>query len=111
MTAPGPEPPFRVLGLVGLGLIGGSIAAQCRVAWPGVRIVGIDRPAVLAEARSRGLIDDEADRVEVLAASDLIVLAVPIPAILESIQALARVKVTGVVTDVGSTKRRIMAAA
>lgn len=105
------EPPFRHLGLLGLGLIGGSLAARCRERWPEMRITGVDRPPVLADARQRSLIDDQADRVEALAAADLVVLAVPIPAILDAIRALAGVRVTATVTDVGSTKRHIMAAA
>ena len=105
------EVPFARVAIVGVGLIGGSIAHALRRQAPTVRIVGVDRPEVLAQARAAGLVDAEAPRVEDLADVDLIVLATPIPAILEAIGALGARRLPAVVTDVGSTKRRIVAAA
>ena len=39
------EPPFRSVAIVGLGLIGGSIALAVRERWPSARISGVDRQA------------------------------------------------------------------
>ena len=101
--------PFARVGIVGLGLIGGSIALALRRRSPSTRIVGVDRADVVELARSAGLIDESADRVDGLADVDLVILAAPIPAIRESLAALGRAQSRAIVTDVGSTKRRIVA--
>ena len=102
-------PPFQRIGIVGLGLIGGSIALAARRQWPAVGITGVDRPAVSDAALRLGIVDDGRDSVGALSDCDLVVLAAPIPAILELIHSASAVE--AIVTDVGSTKRRIMAAA
>ena len=91
--------------------MGGSIALACRAAWPGVFIVGVDRPDVLAEATKRGVIDAATSSASALAEAgcDVIVLAIPVPAILDTLPLLRGT--TAVITDVGSTKRQIVAAA
>ena len=61
------EPPFRRVAIVGLGLIGGSIAFAARKAWPSVHIVGIDREAVVHEALARRAIHDAGDDVAAVA--------------------------------------------
>jgi prephenate dehydrogenase len=103
--------PFERVGIVGLGLIGGSLALSVREAWPHVRIAGVDRPDVLAAARRLELIDDARSEIGKLADADLVVLAAPVPQIVELIAAAAQLRLPALVTDVGSTKRRIMQAA
>ena len=103
--------PFARVGIVGLGLIGGSIAWALRRRSPATRLVGVDRPGVVAAAKAAGLIDDSAEAVDGLRDVDLVVLATPIPVIIESLDALSRMGTRAVVTDVGSTKRHIVAAA
>jgi prephenate dehydrogenase len=105
------EPALADLGIVGLGLIGGSVALAARAAWPRLRITGVDRPDVLDAARRGRFIDEGRATIGELAECDLIVLATPVPAILELIADAGRGHLRGVVTDVGSTKREIMAAA
>lgn len=105
------DPPFGRVGIVGLGLIGGSIAAGARRAWPGIRLVGVDRPAVAADGLARGMVDEVRERAEALADVDLIVLSAPVPEIVRAIGALDQAGRVPFVTDVGSTKRRVMAAA
>ena len=51
------EPPFHRVAIVGVGLIGGSIALAVKRRWPAANIIGIDRPTVLATARQTGVID------------------------------------------------------
>lgn len=105
------DPPFERIGIVGLGLIGGSIAQGIRRTWPGVQIAGVDRPEVTQAASRSGLIDTEQDSVAALTDADLVVLAAPVPDIVELLKAASRAGLRGVLTDVGSTKRRIMQAA
>ena len=104
-------PPFTRVGIAGLGLIGGSIAMGLRAAWPSIAITACDRPDRLAAAHARGLIDAGVADPAGLAQADCLVLAVPMAAMCTVIDALGRCDLPGVVTDVGSTKRTVMAAA
>jgi prephenate dehydrogenase len=106
---PAPAPPFQRIGIVGLGLIGGSIALRAKREWPTVHLAGIDNEAVLATAIARGVVDTGHQAIGDLTDRDLVVLAAPVPAILTQLASCAQLP--GLVTDVGSTKRRIMMAA
>jgi hypothetical protein len=55
---PDPAPPFQRVGIVGLGLIGGSIALRARRQWPSIHVAGIDHDTVLESAVARGVIDE-----------------------------------------------------
>jgi prephenate dehydrogenase len=92
-------------------LIGGSLALAVRETWPRVRIVGVDRPAVLAHARGAGAIDEGVEHVSALGEVDLVVLAAPVRQNLRLLPDLASHAPAAVVTDVGSTKREIVKAA
>ena len=105
------EPPFRSVAIVGLGLIGGSIAFGLRRRWPDLPVIGVDVPAVAAAAHQAEAITDVRERLADLRQVDLVVLATPVPAIVELVGEAGRAGLTGLVTDVGSTKRRIMEAA
>ena len=109
---PGQPPIFQRVGIVGLGLIGGSIALAARQIWPGALVIGVDRKDVLERAMVLHAIDVAADDGVVLAEADLVILAAPIQQNLEILRDLAD-NVTGpaVVTDTGSTKRAIVEAA
>jgi prephenate dehydrogenase len=112
MTSSSEDPPFTRIAIVGLGLIGGSIACGVRERWPSARITGIDRPAVLAHAMGSRAIDGGADSVELIGSPDLVVLAAPVREnVLLLPQVASRVSSDTVITDVGSTKRDIVAAA
>jgi prephenate dehydrogenase len=92
-----------------MGLIGGSIALAARRVWPSVRVIGTpSRSGRLPE----GLLDAvEADLAHLAAASDLVVLAVPVTVMPGAMATIARSGATPVVTDVGSTKRSVIRAA
>ncbi|MFI5177406.1 MAG: prephenate dehydrogenase [Vicinamibacterales bacterium] len=110
-AASGSDLPLGRVGIVGLGLIGGSIALRLRQVWPAVRMLGVDRPAVADAALARGVIDEARPAASDLRGVDLIVLATPVADIIELVAELGRAGMTSTVTDVGSTKRRVMAAA
>ncbi len=105
-------PPFRRIGIVGLGLIGGSIAMGARRRWPEARVVGVDGNAVLDQARRAQIVDAAADNLDILADADLVILAAPVVTNISLIPRL-RDALTGeaLITDVGSTKAAIMEAA
>lgn len=112
MSASTDDPVFQSLAIIGLGLIGGSIALAVRERWPSVRITGVDQPSVLAHARGSGAIDHGASAVADIGDVTLIVLAAPIRQNMELLKALAaQPRPRTIVTDVGGTKRSIMAAA
>ena len=105
------DPPFRSVAVVGLGLIGGSIALSLRQAWPSAAVIGVDRPEVSAAAHRLGATTESRASVEELQDVELIVLATPVPEIVRLIGAAAAAKLDAIVTDVGSTKRLVTEAA
>jgi len=111
-TPPKPTPIFEKIGIVGLGLIGGSIALKSRELWPSSLVVAVDNKDVLETAMRMHAIDVAADDLIVLAEVDLVILAAPVK---QNVALLAElddhVRTPAVVTDVGSTKREIVDAA
>lgn len=106
------SPIFPRIAVIGLGLIGGSIAFAARRAWPSTHVVGIDRQTVLREALSRRAIDVGAESLSAVADADLIVLAAPVRQNLSLLQQVAaQASPAAVLTDVGGTKRAIVDAA
>ena len=104
-----PDPPFSRIAIVGLGLIGGSIAFAARKAWPSISVLGIDRESVLREAIARRAIDASATDLAGAAGSDLIILAAPVRQNLTLLrQVAAHASPHAVITDVGGTKRAIL---
>lgn len=105
-------PVFPRIAIVGLGLIGGSIAFAARRAWPATHVIGIDRDAVLREGLSRRAIDAAGADLQAVAGTDLIVLAAPVRQNIALLRRLAtHASDSAVITDVGGTKRAIMDAA
>ena len=107
------EPPvFEKIAILGLGLIGGSLALAARRTWPRGLVIGVDDKAVLEQAMVLHAIDVAADDPVVAAEADLVVLAAPVRANIALLDELAdHVTGSAVVTDVSSTKREIVAAA
>ncbi|MBI1946449.1 MAG: prephenate dehydrogenase/arogenate dehydrogenase family protein [Deltaproteobacteria bacterium] len=109
-----PLPATRVA-LVGLGLIGGSLAKATRRAWPGVTVLGVDRPAILEVAREALLIDEAAPldgAADLIAGADLVVFCLPVLGIAQALERFApALRARAVATDTGSTKRVIVEAA
>ncbi|MDR1990113.1 MAG: prephenate dehydrogenase/arogenate dehydrogenase family protein [Acidobacteriaceae bacterium] len=103
---------FRRIAIAGLGLIGGSMALAARRLWPEAAIIGVDRPEVLDRARDLGAVTGVAESIAGVGDADLIVLAAPVQRNIELLDAVAAsVRHPAIVTDTGSTKRDIVAAA
>jgi prephenate dehydrogenase len=100
------------LAIVGLGLIGGSLALAAREAKIPGRLLGVDRdPAHRQAARRLGIVDEVAGDLAALREADLVVLAVPVGAICALLPDVAAcVGRECLVTDVGSVKAPIVAA-
>jgi len=101
------------LAVVGLGLIGSSIARAVKAKLPGVAVTGHDASAAVRdEARALGLCDriadDPADAVE---DADLVILAVPVGGMADAARTLAPgLRADAIVSDVGSSKAGVAAA-
>ena len=93
--------------VVGLGLIGSSIARAAKARLPQVTVTGHDASAVVREeARALGLCDTIADdpAASVLG-SDLVILAVPVGRMADAAAAIASgLKPDAIISDVGSSK-------
>ena len=108
------EPPFSSIAIVGLGLIGGSIALAVRERWPESRVLGIDSPSVLAHVLGAGAIDRGFENIAALPDASLIILAAPVRQNIELLPHIPSNTGSGArrtVTDVGGTKRAIVDAA
>ncbi len=100
--------------VVGLGLVGGSIARAIRRTWPKTRITGVDRRVILDVAQQTGVVDEGVlpeQANDVLAAANLVVLALPVLSITAALERWRVPLHDVVVTDTGSTKSAVIAAA
>ncbi|MDA3920933.1 MAG: prephenate dehydrogenase/arogenate dehydrogenase family protein [Salinisphaera sp.] len=103
--------PVRHVAIVGLGLIGGSIARGLRHAGYDGALLGLVADAQDAErALALELVDRASDNPEqILAAAELIVVAVPIGVMDRVFTDIARLApATAVLTDVGSSKSSVI---
>jgi prephenate dehydrogenase len=100
------------VGIVGVGLIGGSFGLALRKAGFEGPITGVSSARSIAEATERGAIDRGVSLEEAAASCDLLFLSQPISGILETLGKLRPLVRPGtLVTDAGSTKRAISDAA
>lgn len=104
--------PFGTLALVGVGLLGGSIALAARQRGLVKRVIGIGRStARLAAAREARMIDDIRTLSDSLTDADLVVVCTPVDRIAEDVQKVAAAaRPDVVITDVGSIKTAIVEA-
>ena len=103
---PGSTPPVERLAVVGLGLLGGSVALAARRRGAAHCVVGATRRADVRErALAEGAVDEIAEVDVAARGADLVVLAMPVSAMGDTLRRVAPALGTGaVVTDVGSVK-------
>ncbi len=110
--------PFQNIVIIGLGLIGASLAASLKKAYPQVYICGADtdsRTCVVAE--EHGWVDraclpsDGSLEAFLKESADLVIIATPVSGVDEYFALIAKSGFTGVVTDTISTKAHILQAA
>jgi prephenate dehydrogenase len=99
------------IGIVGLGLMGGSLALALR-GRAGSLVAVEHRPDVRRTALREGIVDEAVEELTADAPSvDLLVLATPVRVILETLNRLPDLRPDGGnVLDLGSTKRAVVAA-
>ncbi|MBO2010260.1 prephenate dehydrogenase [Siccationidurans soli] len=106
-------PSTKTVAIIGLGLIGGSLALSLRQRGLAQQFVGVEHSAEHARrALELGLVDAiETDLTAAVRWADLVVVAVPMDAMLTVLPAvLDAVESHQVVFDVGSTKGALLAA-
>jgi len=100
---------FRRVAILGTGLIGGSFALALQKHFPGISLVGFSRSGSASRAAARGAVQEAtADLATAVRGADLVYIATPIGASIESLSIIARhAEPTALVTDAGSTKAAI----
>ena len=112
-----PSQPVNRLVIIGLGLIGSSLAAAVRERGLARQVTGISRrQSTLEIALERGLVDDVADSLAQVASElgegDMVVMGVPtlsVPKVLKDCMSLLSPEVT--ITDVASVKGSVVESA
>lgn len=105
--------PFARISIIGLGLVGSSIARAVREHMPGVALTGHDASAETREtARALKLVDDVADTAgAAVTDADLVIFCVPVGAMGEVAASIADdVPPEAIISDVGSSKASVAAA-
>lgn len=102
------------LSILGVGLLGGSIGLAVREAISGCTVAGYGhRTGTLAEAMDLGAIHEAfSTAAEAVRGADLVILGTPVGVFEQNLAEIAPALSPGaIVTDVGSTKRSVVAAA
>lgn len=103
---------FDTVAIVGLGLMGGSLALALREAGAVSKIIGIDRNRAACDAAlAGGLVEASSDDLKHVCEANLIVLATPVRTIVRQLPRLADIaRDETLIIDLGSTKRQIVSA-
>jgi prephenate dehydrogenase len=103
---------FNNILIVGLGLIGGSLATALKRKGFSGNILAVDKEEILNKAITRNLIDKSYSQdqlKEAVEEAELIILCTPITEIIELLKVIAPWTKPGtLISDVGSTKRKIV---
>lgn len=98
-----------VITIIGIGLIGGSLAITLKENGFADKIIGVDASQEnLDKAIRRRLIDEDRSLEAGVAAADLIIIATPVDAMLKLIPKVLDLVDQQVVIDVGSTKGHLL---
>ena len=103
---------MKKVGIVGVGLIGGSFGLALKKAGFQGSIVGVSSDRSIGEAKERGAIEGGVTLEEAAESCDLLFLSQPIYGIIATIEKLGPLARPGMlITDAGSTKKAICDAA
>ncbi|MBB4077684.1 prephenate dehydrogenase [Lewinella aquimaris] len=99
-----------VVGIIGIGLIGGSLAISLKESGLATRVIGMDASQLnLDKAVRRRLIDEDLPLEQGMDVSDVLVLATPMDAMLNLLpRLLDRIRPDQTLIDVGSTKESLL---
>jgi prephenate dehydrogenase len=96
------------IGIIGLGLMGGSLSLALQKTSKKYHFVGLDHnEAHCKKALSLGLVDEVVSDIQSLSHCDIIFLSIPVDGIIAVSQSLKNLSSTCTVIDLGSTKEVI----
>ena len=100
---------IKLAGVIGLGLIGGSIARALKIKL-NIDVIGIDiNKDYINDAISSGIIIEGGSDISILEDCDVIFICTPVKKATEYLKAITQfVKTSCIITDVSSTKEEIM---
>lgn len=101
---------FDTLAVIGVGLLGGSVALAARQRGMVRRVIGVGRtPTRLQQARDANVLDEiSTDLVAATSRADLVIFATPVNLIVSGVREIASACRPGtLITDVGSTKANL----
>ncbi len=97
------------VGIIGLGLMGGSLGIALKSLETPYHIIGYDHNAThCREAIELDLVDRVAISMDEIIACDVIILSIPVNGIIKSLQNLTTVDSHTTIIDLGSTKEKIV---
>jgi len=98
------------IGIVGLGLIGGSLGLDLRSR--GHRVLGVSRRQRTCEvAKERGIVDESDVELKLMASAEVVFICTPIASIAPTVKHLmVHLSPDAIITDVGSVKMPIVTA-
>lgn len=101
---------IQTLGVIGVGLIGGSFAQCLRQANLVQKVLGYGRdPNSIAKAKELNIIDEIATLEQIATQADVIIIATPVKAFPVILQALVpHLSDKAILSDVGSTKAEVI---
>ncbi|MGB4773158.1 MAG: prephenate dehydrogenase [Chitinophagaceae bacterium] len=98
------------IAVVGVGLIGGSLALQLNEKGLASRIIGVESSEAHAkQALELGLVDEILPMDAAIAASDVVILAIPVDSIVEILPSMLDKIDQQILIDLGSTKSALVA--
>jgi prephenate dehydrogenase len=103
------EKEIKNICIIGLGQIGGSIAAN--LIKKNYYIIGISkRKSTIKKAKEKGIINEGYTKLkkEILAKSDLVIVATHLGLYEKILRFLHKIKYSGIVSDVGSVKKKLL---
>lgn len=101
----------KVITVIGVGLIGGSLALRLRALGLASRILGVDNQEAHArKAVELGLVDEMMGLEEAMLSSDALFLSIPVDSAVQMLPGLLDKAHHQIIVDLGSTKSDIVAA-
>lgn len=99
---------IKSIGIIGLGLMGGSIGLSLKKLYPHINIIGYDHNLThIHEAIDLKLVDKITQNIEEIWQCDLAILAIPVDGIISLIGQISSVPKMTTIIDMGSTKQLI----
>lgn len=99
------------IGIIGLGLMGGSLGVALKSRFPAYHIIGLDHNAEhCSQALELKLVDMVAESIDTIKKCDVIFLSIPVNGIINVLQTLKDVAPECTIIDLGGTKEKIVSA-